>query len=284
MSTLEALLRRTDLWRGTAAPTAAQSVLPTGHAALDALLPGGGWPLGALTELCHAHPGMGELRVLMPALAQLARERRWIVLAGAPHPFHAPALAAAGLDLERVVIVTDKKGSEPFSGSGKTESMRPITREKGSDPFLWAAEQALRSGACGAVLLWPRSIDDRGLRRLQLAAEAGRNWGVALRPLAATAQASPAALRLQLESGPRVRILKCRGATRAAGITPPLVPAMPPRQVVAAATRQAMDPLPLRKPALPSLPLRGPSLIHAIRNPHALAGARISAPGTGCPR
>ena len=258
------LLQRPDLWRGTPASAPSATALPTGHAALDALLPGGGWPLGALTELCHAHAGMGELRVIMPALAQLTRARRWVALVGAPHPFHAPALAAAGLDLERVVVV-----------------------EK-SDTLLWAAEQALRSGACGAVVVWPQRIDDRGLRRLQLAAEAGRNWGVALRPLAAVAQASPAALRLQVESGPRVRVLKCRGATRPAGITEPLFPSTlrtrPSHTRTSPEIRPGVELIPARGFALPPAPRRTPPIFLPARPLHALAGARISAPGTGCPR
>ena len=39
------------LWRGDEFGAPAASVLPTGFARLDAELPGGGWPCGALTEL-----------------------------------------------------------------------------------------------------------------------------------------------------------------------------------------------------------------------------------------
>jgi protein ImuA len=53
-----------------------QAVLASGHAALDAQLPGGGWPVGALTELLLPHPGVGELRLLAPALAALQRQQR----------------------------------------------------------------------------------------------------------------------------------------------------------------------------------------------------------------
>ena len=101
---LETLLRGPHLWRGDSQAEVAQPSVPTGHAALDPLLPGGGWPRGALTELLVTHPGSGELSLLMPALARLSRQDRWIALVTPPHLPYAPALAAAGVDLARLVI------------------------------------------------------------------------------------------------------------------------------------------------------------------------------------
>ncbi len=78
---------------------------------------------------------------------------------------------------------------------------------------LWAAEQCLRSGSCGAVLCWPQRVDDRGLRRLQLAAATGQTLGFVCRSLREAVNPSPAALRLALDAWPRqVRVLKSRGA------------------------------------------------------------------------
>jgi protein ImuA len=56
----------------------------TGHAALSTQLPGGGWPTGALVDLLLQQPGIGELRLLRPALAAVAARR--IVLLQPPHP------------------------------------------------------------------------------------------------------------------------------------------------------------------------------------------------------
>ena len=42
-----------------------------GFAALDRYLPGGGWPLGPLIEVFVERYGVGELSLLMPALAAL---------------------------------------------------------------------------------------------------------------------------------------------------------------------------------------------------------------------
>lgn len=191
---LEHVLARTDVWRGRAASAQAPAVLPSGCAALDRALPGGGWPLGAVTELCYAQDGLGELSLLMPGLVRVAHAARLVVFVASPHPLYAPALANAGLDLARVLCI-DATSSEHAA---------------------WAAEQSLRSGACGAVVLWAPRADDRVLRRLQLAAESGTAWCAVLRPLAAALAPSPAALRARIEAGPRVQVFKCRGVTSAA--------------------------------------------------------------------
>lgn len=167
----------------------------SGFPELDAELPGGGWPLGALTEILHDQTGIGELRLLMPALARLSHEGRWIALIAPPYLPYAPALAGHGVNLSRLLLIHPGNGTDA----------------------LWAVEQALRSGTCGAVLAWPRRVDANSLRRLQLAAEAGRTLGLIFRRHADGARPSPAALRLQLDHGAgdaRVRLLKCRGGHR----------------------------------------------------------------------
>jgi protein ImuA len=101
-------------------------------------------------------------------------------------------LASAGVDLSRVMVV----------------------RPRGGADGLWAVEQTLRAGTCGAVLAWLNTADTGVMRRLQLAAEAGNSWGVLFRPQRMAGQASPAALRLKLEPTARglaVHVLKRRG-------------------------------------------------------------------------
>src|SRR5215467_9686682 len=122
-----ALLERRDLWRGDSLNRAGAPVVSSGFPALDAELPGGGWPAGALTEILPAHEGIGELRLLGPALASLSRRGLRLAWIAPPHLPYAPALAAAGIDLAKLVIV-------------RTASHRET---------LWAAEQALASNACG---------------------------------------------------------------------------------------------------------------------------------------
>ncbi|PAU56150.1 DNA lesion error-prone repair protein ImuA [Pseudomonas sp. PIC25] len=194
---LNSLLDARRVWRGqvTSPPSAAQ---PTGHAGLDAVLPGGGWPDSALSELLVAAEGIGELRLLWPTLARLTAAGERVVLVGSPHLPYPQAWLAAGIDLRQLVIV----------------------HARGSDA-LWAAEQCLRSGGCGAVLCWPRQADDRALRRLQVAAETGQTLAFAYRPLEEAINPSPAALRLALETRPaQIRVLKCRGGLAPARAIP----------------------------------------------------------------
>lgn len=193
------------VWRGSSLLNT-HSGLASGYPRLDHCLPGGGWPLGALTEILIGQYGIGELRLLMPALARLSAaqvqphyddsgacaEPGWIAWVAPPFEPYAPALQQSGIDLARVLIVRPKEDSE----------------------LLWSAEQALSSGTCAAVLLWADKLDDQAGRRLQLAAEKGHSWAVAFRPLSARQQSSVAALRLELRSAPEgtcVHILKSRG-------------------------------------------------------------------------
>ncbi len=147
------------LWRASELAQGQGQVRATGFTELDRELPGGGWPVGALAELLPARAGIGELRLLLPALAALTRTGKPVVMIAPPHLPYAPALAGAGLDLRHLVIVH----APPQSG---------VASPQAADD-LWAAEQALKSASCGAVLAWlPQARSDQ-LRRLQLAAAGG---------------------------------------------------------------------------------------------------------------
>ncbi len=180
---------RPDVWRGRrGAPVPA---LPTGHARLDALLPAHGWPVGTLCEILHEGDGVGELQVVLPALARLGQPARPVVWIAPPYQPYAPALATHGLQLaaQRVVRANDDRQA------------------------LWAAEQCLRGG-CAAVLLWPATLPATALRRLQLAAENGRGHGFVFRHRRHLADASPAPIRLSVRrerDSIRIHLDKCRG-------------------------------------------------------------------------
>jgi hypothetical protein len=194
MSSIDDLLRHPGLWRAReqAGATTQPSGRPTGYAALDRCLPGGGWPSQGLMEILTDRHGVGELSLLMPALATLSQEDHgegWLAWIAPPYQPYAPALAACGIDLRRLLLVR-------------------------AQPAEWAMEQALRSGACSAVLGWAAFRDRQGLRRLQLAAEQSRCMAVLFRKLSDANEPSPAVLRIALESGGQglvVRILKSRG-------------------------------------------------------------------------
>jgi hypothetical protein len=203
-ATLQSLLQNSSqIWRGIEA--ARVKTRASGYANLDAVLPGGGWPVGALIELLPAFEGIGELRLSLPALAALNEAGRRIVFVHPPHTPYPPALLRAQLSLKNILWVNPENDADA----------------------RWAAEQTLRAGAAGAVLLWSETHDDRNLRRLQLAAEAGQALAFLYRAPGARLQPSPAALRIALfpgdesPTGPRrhslrLEILKVRGGHRCA--------------------------------------------------------------------
>jgi cell division inhibitor SulA len=198
----------------------------TGFAVLDAALPGKGWPRAGLVEILISRVGVGEMCLLLPALAALTQRpsARWCAWISPPFEPFAPALAAQGVALERVFVARGESSS-------------------------WAFEQSLASGACDCVMAWvgkppaaAHSVDSRAsaarpsvrsrarknriaelhareIRRLQLAAERGRTLGVLFRPLRAAREFSNAVLRLLVqptEQGARVTLLKSRGGQRGA--------------------------------------------------------------------
>jgi hypothetical protein len=198
-ASVEQLLQRHSarLWRaretGSSTAAAVPAGLPTGYAALDRCLPGAGWPRQGLIEILADQRGIGELQLLLPALAALCRDEGggWIAWVSPPYRPYAPSLAAWGIDVGRMLVV---------NAAGATE---------------WAMDQALRSESCSAVLGWANPRDPHALRRLQLAAEASRSLAVLYRPLQAGLTPSPAVLRLALlgggTEGLQVRIVKSRG-------------------------------------------------------------------------
>ncbi|MBC7918118.1 MAG: translesion DNA synthesis-associated protein ImuA [Rhodoferax sp.] len=163
-----------DVWHAHTLAQSALQVVPTGDALLDAQLPGGGWPVGALTELLQSDGVHSEWRLLLPALAHSGQGP--VVLVGAPHVPFAPSLSAQGLGLHRLLSV-----------GAQTAAQR-----------LWATEQVLRCAEVDAVLAWlPQARSDQ-LRRLQMAAAEFHKLLFVMRPLQAHSEASPAVLRLQI--------------------------------------------------------------------------------------
>ena len=187
VATLDALLSAQTIWKAGRAPVCVAGGEPTGHAALDALLPQGGWPRRALTELLLPADGVGELALLMPTLARLTQAGGVVAVVAPPYLPYAPAWQAMGVDLRYLEIIDADARSA-----------------------LWAFEQCLRSAACAAVLGWPLHADGPALRRLQVAADSGDCLGFAFRDRRHAANPSPAALRLEhLQGAWHVR--KCRG-------------------------------------------------------------------------
>lgn len=274
------------LWRADQLAQLATPTCPSGFAALDAELPGGGWPQGNLCELLLAGPGQGEWRLLAPALARLTRGEaaspgQTVVCIGAPPAgagswrSHGPGLATLGLALPQLLWVAV---ASPADGA-------------------WAAEQALRAGGVGAVIWWawpaagqhhgphdsPQHRTQQGtqhspgigldLRRLHLAAQAGRALLWVLRPQATAAQSSPASLRLacrieaQAPGRLQVQLLKRRGPPREEPLSLDSTAALG-----AVLAHRLGQPLPQPRPAslpIPTIPAIPPAPTLPKEPPHA---------------
>jgi len=195
---LKQLLQNPHIWRSGQFCLSDRQPCATGFATLDQWI-GGGWPRGVLTEFLLDAPGIGELGLVMPAMARLCPDllhqdqlhiskavlqaetsrSGWGIFIASPHIPYAPALAGYGLDISRLLVVDPESSADA----------------------LWVMEQALRSGIFTAVFGWFADIDTHALRRLQLAAEAGMCWASIYRPARFASTASPAALRIHIEPG-----------------------------------------------------------------------------------
>ncbi|MGH1373324.1 MAG: translesion DNA synthesis-associated protein ImuA [Cellvibrionaceae bacterium] len=193
-SDIEKLLQLPNTWQASRGPQTLNAA-STGHTELDKALHLGGWPQGATTELLQPAHHRCELQLALPALKQQQQDAAWLVMIDPPFPPFAPALAAHGLELDRLLLLYPRDTKE----------------------LLWSAVQCLQSGNCSSVLTWSQrsALLDKDLRRLQQAAATGQCWHLLMRAIQTQQQASPSALRLRAERAPKgtlkLNILKQRG-------------------------------------------------------------------------
>lgn len=255
-SPTEALLADPRLWRAASLGSSVSPCISSGFSALDAELPGGGWPTRSVCEILQAQGGMAEWRLLGPALRGLLKERqlpqhqqpqqrqqsrkkskpvapaaRPVLLINPPYAPHLPGLLAHGLSEKQLVWIAPAQAEQA----------------------LWATEQAIKANAAAALLAWLPAARPEQIRRLQAAALASNAPVFLFRPLAAQLQSSAAPLRLLLASGAswclELQILKRRGPALEEALRLPAVPdalaemlaprlLLPPR---AAATRPNLE-------------------------------------------
>lgn len=219
LPSLQGLAAQGRVWQANSLGTSSAPVAPSGFAALDAELPGGGWATGQVNELLSPPGAMLAWRLLAPALGRwLTTEaptptpataprprrrapaqnaaRRQLLLIGPPHAPGLLGLAAAGLAPEQVVWIAAETAHER----------------------LWATEQALRTPGCAALVAWLPELHGSPpalIRRLQCSAQGNAGLCFLMRPEAARQQASAAPLRAWLAPGPgfalQLQLLKRRG-------------------------------------------------------------------------
>lgn len=212
------------VWRAGELGSASLQVVSTGYATLNHVLPGCGWPKGALIEVLQAQAGQHEWGLTASALAsvQLAAPQALTLLINAPYDPFGPALGARQLLMQRLLCINAKKADAPS--------------------LLWATREALQCADVACVLAWLPDARSAHLRRLQIAAHEHNKLLFVFRPLAAQHESSPALLRLVLEATALdadnllVHVLKRRGPPLAA---PVLLSTWPARlAALLAATRE----------------------------------------------
>jgi protein ImuA len=252
------------LWRGDQLGSPAQTVHPSGFEALDAALPGGGWPGHSLTEILSPQSATLEWRLLSPALARVCAAKRSVVLVGPPRQPHLPGLRLAGLDEKQLVWI---------------QAETPAER-------LWAAEQLVKGQAAGALVVWLPQVRPEQVRRLQVLA-AGHAGPVFLcRPSTAAQEPSAAPLRLLARVGQdwtlQVDVVKRQGPPLAGTLRLTAVPAglqaiLTPRLRQPSALRMADG---LAQPSTPrhNAPRQPTETNHAlVRPPAAPPRRRVTA-------
>ncbi len=255
-------LNLAHVWRAGELGSASLQTVETGYAALNRVLPGGGWPQGALIELLQPQAGQHEWGLLAPALAAVQAAApgqpgaRMFVLVGAPYSPFGPALGARQLNMQRVLSVQARGGDGPA--------------------LLWATREALQCADVAGVVAWLPDARSAHLRRLQIAAHAHNKLLFVFRPLRAQHESSPAPLRLLLEGALEnkqadeagnllVNVLKRRGPPLA---LPVLLATRPARlAALLAASRERVRrrrESPVRLSSVSALPASPGSPLHAL--------------------
>ena len=196
----------TALWRGSELGSAVSTTLASGFEALDAELPGAGWPCQSLTEILQPQPAVAEWRLLGPAMRRVTAERGQVVIVGPTRLPHLPGLRLAGLDERQVVWV---------------QAETPAER-------LWATEQLVRANACGLLVAWLPQARQEQIRRLQVCAQSCDVPVFLCRPIQAEHEPSAAPLRLKLRFGLdwqlHVELFKRKGPVHEGRLALPSIP------------------------------------------------------------
>jgi len=190
------------LWRGGEISKTKIEAISTGYDVLDEILPAGGWPINALVEVISPRWGIGELQLLLPALIQVSQQPRRLIWIAPPFVPYASGLVNSGIAIEQVVVIPMDKVAASVS---------------------WTMEKILKTQSCGIAMSWPKRLQDKTIRRLQLAAEAGNSLGFLFRTV--EVKSSAAAIRIRINSVPtglQVDVFKARGAGRFKSVILPL--------------------------------------------------------------
>lgn len=169
---LTQLQREKRVWNA-ASVKSSTAVTESYYPELDQLLQGG-FPVHGVVDI-HSPLASGELRLLLPCLRQ---HKAMLVYINPPGKICAEQLHHYGIRIDQVLVINTP------------------TKQQG----LWAAETCLKSGACGAVLLWQNQLQVHQIKRLQLASETGNCQFFWLRLSATDSISLPVTLGLSLQA------------------------------------------------------------------------------------
>jgi hypothetical protein len=192
VDTLQQMIGLGQVWSANDCPDESDNILSSGFTELNQYLPGGGWQPGQVCEI-YAQPGSAEVSLLLPALATLSQQAKWLLWVAPPAIPYAPTLMSAGVELKQILVV----------------------HSQSYEQALWCMEEGLRSGQCSAVLGWPQQWHKQHIRRLQIAAQDSQSFCWLWPQTPFDASGSPAALRLKLQrqrQGLTLEFLKRRGS------------------------------------------------------------------------
>ena len=190
--------RSTRCWRAPACgaaraprarhlPTAARHV-PSGHEALDALLPRGGWPQCGLIELLLDEHGIGELQIVMPLLRRanpdpaVAGEGRWIAWLAPPFLPYAPALMQCGVRARTAIDRADPRRRKRCGGRWSRCCVREPVRQCSGGQARRRPCAAAREARSGAGRLGGTPVSGpHGIARRLRPRTCGRSCGASTR-------------------------------------------------------------------------------------------------------
>jgi len=181
---LQEVLKRSDIWQASQQVYESHSI-STSYQALDDLLHFSGWPLNRLTEILIERSHIGEMQLVLPAIAKAMEPGGFLFLIEPPFMPYAPAWLKANIDLKKIVIIKSCQQQD----------------------WLWAAEQVIANQGVSCCLFWPPKdyLSNKVLKRLQLAAEQGCRLNFIFRNSSVARQSSPASLRLVIKSDNKLK-------------------------------------------------------------------------------
>jgi len=177
-SLLTKVLNRPDIWQGVQKSKKAP-IISTGYYELDEKLHYSGWPQNLLTEILYQQKHIGEVQLVLPAVAQSMKNGGFLFLVDPPFMPYAPAWLKAGINLKKIRIIKNRQSKES----------------------LWAAEQIMATQGVSSCLFWIQDnyLSNKLLKRLQIAAKKASLLNFIFRNNQAAMQISPASLRLVIK-------------------------------------------------------------------------------------